>query len=109
MKRLYDVTRTMSGKRSRPPVPVKNKDGVIITEEQEQRARWVEHFRDILNRPPPTEMPNITPTEERLLNFTVNPPSKAEIEEVLKQLKNGKAAGPDGIPPEALKTDPKTT
>ena len=63
MKRLYDITRTTSGKRSRPPVPVKNKDGAIITEEQEQRAMWVEHFRDILNRPPPTEMPNITPTE----------------------------------------------
>ena len=68
MKRpLYDITRTMSGKRSRPLVPVKNKDGVIITEEQEQRARWVEQFRDILNRPLPTEMPNITSTEGRLL------------------------------------------
>ena len=109
MKRLYDITRTMSGKRSRPPEPVKNKDGVIITEEQEQRARWAEHLRDILNRPPPTEMPNISTTEERLLNVTVNPPSKAKIERALKQLKNGKAAGRDGIPTEALKADPKTT
>ena len=80
MKRLpvYDKTRTMSGKRSRPPEPVKNKDGVIIAEEQKQRARWVEHFRDILNRPHPTQMPNITATGERLLNVTVNPPSKVE-------------------------------
>ena len=39
MKRLYDITRAMSGKRSRPPEPVKNKDGIIITEEQDQRAR----------------------------------------------------------------------
>ena len=62
-----------------------------------------------MNRPPPTEMPNITATGERLLNVTVNPPSKAEIERALKQLKNGKAAGPDGIPPETLKVDPKTT
>ena len=70
MKRLYDITRTMSGKRSRPPEQVKNKDGFIITEEQKQRARWVEHFRDILNRPPPTEMPNITATGERLLKLS---------------------------------------
>jgi len=54
-------------------------------------------------------MPNITPTEERLLNVTVNPPSKAEIEQALKQLNNGKVAAPDDIPPTALKTDPKTT
>ena len=54
-------------------------------------------------------MPNITPTEECLLNVTVNPPSKAEIERALKQLKYGKATSPDDIPPEALKTDPKTT
>ena len=47
--------------------------------------------------------------EGPLLNVNVNPPSKAEIERALKQLKNGKAAGPDGIPPEALKVDPNTT
>ena len=57
-----------------------------------------------MNRPSPTEMPNITATT--LLN--VNPPSKAEIELTLRQLRNGKTAGSDGIPPEALKIDPKT-
>ena len=98
LKRLYDITRTMSEKRSRPPKPVKNKERVLMAEEQEQRAKWVEYFRDILNRPPPTEMPNITATEELLLNVTVNPPPEAEIERALKQLKNGKAARPDSIP-----------
>ena len=44
-------------------------------------------------------MPNITATEGLLLNVTVNPPSKAETERALKQLKNGKAAGRDGILP----------
>ena len=34
---------------------------------------------------------------------------KAEILKALKILKNGKAAGPDGIPPEALKVDLSTT
>jgi len=54
-------------------------------------------------------MPNIIANEGPLLNINVNPPSKAEIERALKQLKNGKAAGPDGIPLEALKVDSKTT
>jgi len=109
MKTLYDITRTMLGERSRQSKSVKNKESVTITTEQEQRTRWVEHFRDILNRPPPTEMPSITATEGSLLNVNVNPPAKAEIERALKQLKNGKAAGSDDISPEVPKVDPKTT
>ena len=98
MKRRCDRTTTMSGKRSSQSKPTKSKEGVTITTEQEQTTKWVEHFRDILNRSPPTEMPNTTSNEGPLRNDNGNPPSKAEIERALKQLKNGKAAGPDGIP-----------
>ena len=99
----------MSGKRSSQSKPVNSKEGVTITTEQGQRTRWVEHFQDILDRLPPTAIANTTTNEGPLLDVNVNPPSKAEIEEALKQLKNGKAAGPDCIPPEALKVEPKTT
>ena len=36
-------------------------------------------------------------------------PTKLEIMKVIKSFKSGKAAGPDGIPPEALKTDVQTS
>ena len=94
----------MSGKRSRSPEPVKNKDGIIITEEQKQRARWVEHFWDILNRPPPTEMPNITATGERLLNVTVNPPPKGEIERAVKEWESSRSRW---YPPWSSQSRPK--
>jgi len=93
----------MSGKRSKLTRAVTNKEGRTgISTESEQRARWAEHFHDLLNRPPPSVMPDINETEGPLL-------SKAEIVRALKQLKNGRAAGPDGIPPEVLKINPITT
>ncbi|KAL6479464.1 hypothetical protein MHYP_G00128970 [Metynnis hypsauchen] len=88
--------------------PVKDKKGRTITSDERQRTRWVEHFEEILNRPPPQVAPDITPAEEPL-RVNTNSPTKAEIIEAIKSLKNGKAAGPDGIPPEALKADAKTT
>ena len=109
MKRRCDIITTMSGKRSSQSTPTKSKEGVTITTEQEQTTKWVEHFRDILNKSRTTEMTKTTSNEGPLRNDNGNPPSKAEIERALKQLKNGKAAGPDGIPPDALKVDPKTT
>ncbi|XP_078357262.1 uncharacterized protein LOC144642146 [Oculina patagonica] len=109
MKRLYEITRAMSGKKSKQTRPVKNKEGRTISTEPEQRARWAEHSHDILNRQPPPVTPDFIETNGPLLTVSIQPPSKAEIVRAVKQLKNGKAAGPDGIPPEALKINPNNT
>ncbi|RUS71656.1 hypothetical protein EGW08_020580 [Elysia chlorotica] len=70
--------------------------------------RWAEHFKEILNRPPPPEPPEI-PDAGETLEVNMNPPTKAEIRKAIKTMKSGKAAGPDGIPPEALKDDINTS
>ena len=105
MKRLYEITRTLSGKSSNPNKPVKDSNGKVITSDVGQRDRWVQHFKEVLNRPPPLSPPDIPPESEPL-NVNTGPPSKAEIIKAIHSIKNGKAAGPDGIPPEALKADP---
>ena len=43
------------------------------------------------------------------LDISCERPSKDEIRQAIKHLKSGKAARPDHIPPEALKTDINTT
>ncbi|VDO80808.1 unnamed protein product [Schistosoma curassoni] len=43
------------------------------------------------------------------LPIDVNPPTIKEIRTAIRQIKNGKAAGPDNIPAEALKSDIKVT
>nr|KAG5698395.1 hypothetical protein BaRGS_006590 [Batillaria attramentaria] len=102
------ITRTLSGKNNNPTRPVKDKNGQIITKEEDQRTRWAEHFKETLNRPPPPVPPDIPPTAQ-LLDISTNPPTKTEIIKAIKSLKSGKAAGPDGIPPEALKADIQTS
>ena len=105
---LYKITRTLSNKKSNMGKPVKDKEGNHINKEKDQRQRWTEHFKELLNRPPPLVRPDIPPADS-LLKVNTNPPTKGEVLKALKNMKNGKAAGPDGIPPEALKTDPSTT
>ena len=105
---LYKVTRTLSGKRSAQVRPVKDNAGNPIAKEPDQRRRWAEHFNQLLNRPAPTTVPEIPPADCPL-TVNTDPPTRAEVLKALAKLKSGKAAGPDGIPPEALKADPKTS
>ena len=108
MRTLYQITKTLSGKFSLSEVPVKDKEGKMIFGKEAQKKRWVEHFEDLLNRPPPTDPPDIIPARNDL-PINCEPPTKAEIESAVKSLNVGKAAGPDHIPPEALKADIKVT
>lgn len=108
LKELYDTTRKLSGKYSRPERPVKDKLGHTLSDKEAQMERWAEHFEELLNRPAP-ENPPIIPEAETDLLINCDKPKKEEIIEAIKKIRNGKAAGPDQIPPEALKADPETT
>ncbi|VDQ00253.1 unnamed protein product [Trichobilharzia regenti] len=85
-----------------------SKDGKSISKEVEQRRHWAEHFKRLLNRPPPTMRPTI-PTKEAELPVNIDPPTKSEVLNAIKMPETGKAARPDGIPAEALKMDPEIT
>ncbi|VDP24101.1 unnamed protein product [Schistosoma margrebowiei] len=72
--------------------------------EGNMRQLWLEHFKELLNRPAPLNPPNIdaAPTD---LPINVGPPTIEEISKDITQIKSGKAAGSDNIPTEALKAD----
>ncbi|VDP43120.1 unnamed protein product [Schistosoma margrebowiei] len=107
MRQLFDTKKKLSGNRRKPERPVKSKDGEVITNIEEQRNRWVEHVKELLNRPAPLNPPNIeaAPTEHPI---NVGSPTIEEISMDIRQIKCGKAAGPDNIPAEALKADIKS-
>ncbi|KAK7113089.1 hypothetical protein V1264_012440 [Littorina saxatilis] len=104
MKQLYDTTKRLSGKFSKPERPVKDKQGNTIHTLEEQLNRWAQHFEDLLNRPSPPSPPAMEPAD---VDLPVNceKPTREEIRKAITLLKNGKAAGPDDIPAEALKAD----
>jgi hypothetical protein len=87
-------------------VPIRDKEGKPITSIEGQIHRWKEYLEEILNTSTINmEREELTsiPTE---LTISIRPPSKREIVNVIKAMKNGKAAGADNIPAEVLKTDP---
>ncbi|VDP17703.1 unnamed protein product [Schistosoma margrebowiei] len=106
MRQLYDITKKLSENRRKAERPVKSKEDEVIAKIEEQRNRWVEHFKELLNRPATLNPPNIeaAPTD---LPINVGPPTIEEISMAIRQIKSGKAAGPNSIPAEALKADTK--
>ena len=73
-----------------------------------QLNRWAEHFEELLNRPAPQNQPDIQPAETDL-PIDCNKPTREEIKKAIAHMKNGKVAGPDGIPAEVLKADVNTS
>ncbi|VDP77512.1 unnamed protein product [Schistosoma mattheei] len=103
MKQLCDTTKNLAGRYSKPERPVKDKEGRPITGIQEQRNRWVEYFEELLNRPAPMNPPDIKAAHTDL-PIDVTPQTTEGIRMAIRQIKSGKAAGPDNTPAEALQT-----
>ncbi|VDP61203.1 unnamed protein product [Schistosoma curassoni] len=89
MKQLYDTTKKLSGKCSKPERPFKDEEGKLVNEMQDQRNRWVEYFEELLNWPALLNLPHIeaAPTD---LPIDVTPPTIEEIRVVIRQIKSGK-------------------
>ena len=102
LRDLYLVTKKLMGKFQQTDKPVMDKNGNPLTTTNEQLKRWVEHFRELLNRPTPDSPP------ETELPISCDKPSKTEIKKAIMTLRSGKAAGPDEIPADAIKVDLET-
>ncbi|KAJ8417554.1 hypothetical protein AAFF_G00223970 [Aldrovandia affinis] len=104
MKTLYRIVRELTSSRSSSGVPIRSKDGRALLSDEEQEARWVEHFREVLNQPTPPTLFNLdqeppAPT----LNITSDKISGIEVARAIKSLKNNKVPGLDKVSAELLK------
>ena len=102
---LRGFYKTVNRVRSRNlPVPVmcNDKDGNLLTDKPMVAARWKEHFQELLNG---QEQDEQNRNRMRIMSDeqAVEPPTQEEVKKAINELKNGKAAGKDGIPAELLK------
>ena len=88
IKTLYNITKTLSRRKTVKNKPVKDKDGKVLTKLNEQMERWNEHFKSVLNRPVPDHPVTLEPGPD--LNIKVDNIKKPEIKKALKSLKTGK-------------------
>lgn len=109
MRGVYECTKRLCNSNQRRAEVIKDKDGKLLTTENEVLQRWKQHFSEILNRPEPVS-PAVINTDTTIeLDISNEYISKVEIRAALKDLKNGKAAGSDDITAEVLKADTDTT
>ncbi|VDP71156.1 unnamed protein product [Schistosoma curassoni] len=104
LKQLNDTTKKLEGKHRKPDRPVRDKQGKSSTEIQGRRNKWIEHFEELWDEPSQLNPPN-TEAAHTGLPIAVTPPTTEQIRMAIRQIKNGKVAGPDNIPPKALKSD----
>ena len=103
-KKLYEVTKKLSGTIKSKGGPIKSKDGKLLASNEEQKARWAEHFKEVLNRPYPKETFDFTDedkTEDLLI--PMGPIEMEEIQTAIESMAYNKAAGCDNITAEMMK------
>ena len=104
-KEFYDAIKAVTGPTANPVAPLRSEDGVTLLKDKSQiLKRWSTYFSSLLNNAYPIdesaldELPTLPTVHEMDA-----PPTIAEVETAIAGLKSGKAAGPDGIPPEVYK------
>ena len=102
-KDLYRLTRQRDrdGKDMQHVKMIKDKDGDVLTNEENILRRWKEYFEDLLNIENERERRLV---EVEQINQEVPRISRVEVKMAMRKMKGGKAVGPDKIPVEAWRS-----
>jgi hypothetical protein len=107
MREIYRITWELSGKKINVDKQVKDKQDNVITNEKQQKRRWVEHFKEMYNKVNVNNgiEESIDMNTGKQLKINIVAPTKNEIRNAIKKTKNGRSAGTDNIPNELHKAD----
>ncbi|CAH8430348.1 unnamed protein product [Schistosoma haematobium] len=101
-RQLYRLIKETGINKSSVSEIISEKDDTLICSKSRRLERWAEHFREQFSWPSATlQLPPIPRQCE--WNIEVGPPTLAEVQKAIVNLKRGRAAGPDGLAPEVFK------
>ena len=107
-REVWQRIKALSGKKRKKSTAVRDKSGKMISDPSAQRERWMEHFSELLN--PSARDTDLTDLDslEVVPSFPHlsdgdGPPTRTEISDALRRLKNHKSPGVDEISNEQLK------
>nr|XP_014354063.1 PREDICTED: RNA-directed DNA polymerase from mobile element jockey-like [Latimeria chalumnae] len=110
MRSFFSATKAVYRPSSHGPTPLRSEDGSTLLKDIESiKIRWKEHYQKLLN----LESTVTDDTIESIPQYPVrealaSPPTFEEVCEAIRQMKNNKAPGPDGIPAEVFKVGGET-
>ena len=107
-REVWQKIYVISGKKKKQSAAVRDRSGQLIADPHAQKERWKEHFSELLNPPPReadiSDLEDVTPQPSfEYLTNTDEAPTRSEVVDALKKLKNYKSPGVDGITNEQLK------
>ena len=106
-KMFWKEVKELRGEGGKREETVRDLNGQMLTEREAVNRRWAEHFRELLNHEDNREARITAVAFEqgapRMGRMNNAPVTKGEVEEALRVMRTGKAAGLDGIPAECLK------
>ncbi|XP_068671124.1 uncharacterized protein [Montipora foliosa] len=98
---MYEGIKQATGKPVNKCAPLKSKTGEVITDQDKQMMRWVEHYLELNSRENLVSQEALNVLED--LTVLDAEPTLEELSKAIDALSCGKAPGDDGIPPEIIK------
>ena len=103
------INEISTGAKKKKHIPIRKRDGSVITTEDEERQRWMEHFGEVMNRRYEGNNLIDIPEAEEDLDVPMNEFSVFEVEAIIKKLRRWKAPGYDGITAEMILAENEVT
>ena len=93
-KTLYRIVKDLSGNGGASDVPVKDKQGTVLTTTEQKSTQWVEHVKEVLNQANPPTLYNFeNEIGQQELDVDMYDISETEVERAIRKLKNNKLSG----------------